>query len=231
MRSLAMPASRSLIALIVGAVVLFALVFVELKPGSSSSPGGGSSSQGLGAYQGDIGKAKQAVGISNASNAASGNENAAGSSAGGATSGSSHPATTPAKPATSTAGQPAAKSASRAAGHSSTTPATAATSLSTVEAAISAHKVVAMLFYNPGAADDRAVKRELGSVPTHHGQVVKFSIPLSQAANFTAVTQQVPVNFSPTLVLIDPHGQASEILGYSDSFEIDQRVADALAAG
>lgn len=222
MMTLAMPASRSLIALIVGTVVLFGLVFVELKPGASSSGGGSSSSQGLGAYQSDINKAKQAVGISNASNAASGNLSAAGSSTTHTTTGSTPPASS----------QSSAKPATKASVVKQTSqPASAAANLSTVKAAMSAHKVVAMLFYNPGAADDQAVKQELGSVPSHRGQVVKLAIPLSQVASFLAVTQQVPVNFSPTLVLIAPTGQASEIVGYSDTFEIDQRIADALATG
>jgi hypothetical protein len=88
--------------------------------------------------------------------------------------------------------------------------------------------VVALLFYNPLAADDDAVKQELAGVPTHRGRVVKLTIPLSEASNFTAVTQQVPVNFSPTLVLIAPNGQAGEIVGFSDQLEIAQRVDDAL---
>jgi hypothetical protein len=225
--SLAMPASRSLIALLVGTVVFFALWIVALKPGSSTS-GGSSSSQGLGAYQSDINKAKQAVGTSNDNNAASGNENSAGSSVTPAASSSSGASTTSgAKPASHSSTKPAATSTATKAAPQ---PATAAQNLSTVKAGISAHKVVVMLFYNPSAADDLAVKQGLGSVPTHRGQVVKLAIPVSQAGSFTAVTQQVPVNFTPTLVLIDPSGQASEIVGYSDTFEIDQRVADALAA-
>lgn len=87
---------------------------------------------------------------------------------------------------------------------------------------------MALLFYNPAAADDQAVKRELASVPRARGEVVKLAIPLNEAASFTAVTQQVPLNFSPTLVLISSTGEASEITGYSDKFEIDQRVFDAL---
>jgi hypothetical protein len=99
-----------------------------------------------------------------------------------------------------------------------------------VEAAVHAHKALALLFYNPLGADDQAVKKELASVPTHKGQVVKLAIPLDEAANFTAVTQQVPVNLSPTLVLISRAGGATEIVGYSDSFEIKQRVDSALSA-
>jgi hypothetical protein len=233
-----MPASRSLIALLVGTVLFFALWLVALKPGGSSS-GGSSSSQGLGQYQTDINKAHQAVGISNASNAASGNDGTSSS----APATSSAPAASSAPKASASGGASASKSTptSHPATKSSQpskihltakvgahNPATLLR-LSTVQKAMSQHKVVAMLFYNPAATDDDAVKQELGGVATHRGKVVKLAIPLNEAANFTAVTQQVPVNPSPTLVLIAPGGQTGEIVGYSDQFEIAQRVDDALA--
>jgi hypothetical protein len=229
--ALAMTASRSLIALLVGTVVFFALWVFALKGNSSSS----NSSKGpLGQYQSDINAAHKAVGTENASNAASGNENAATGSGGAAASAgaagsakpTSNPASrshSPAKSTTSTKSNPAVITA-RAQRHS------AAVTLSAVQAAVTRHKVVALLFYNPAAADDQAVKQELGSVPSHKGAVVKLAVPVSEAGSFTAVTQQVPLNLSPTLVLISSNDQASEIVGFTDSFEIDQRVDDALAA-
>lgn len=222
MMSLAMPASRSLIALLVGTVALFALWIVALKPGGSGSAGG--KSQGLGAYQSAINQAHQAVQVSGASNAASGNDAAPAPSGGSAAAPSATAKS--AAPATSSRAQAAAKPTSPAV----TKPVSPAVRMSTIKHALNAHKVVAMLFFNSAAADDRAVKQELAAVPTHRGRVVKLTIPLSQAANFTAVTQNVPVNLSPTLVLIAPTGRAGEIVGFSDQFEIAQRVDDALAA-
>jgi hypothetical protein len=52
---------------------------------------------------------------------------------------------------------------------------------------------------------------------------------VSELARYAVVSNQVPVSFSPTLVLIDRSGQASTIVGFADRFEIAQRVADALA--
>jgi hypothetical protein len=101
--------------------------------------------------------------------------------------------------------------------------------MTTVQRALHAHKALALLFYNPGAADDQAVKKELAAVPAHSGRVVKLTIPLTELASYTVVTQQVPVNVSPTLVVIGRNGQAGEIVGFSDKFEIAQRVSDALA--
>jgi hypothetical protein len=241
MMGLAMPASRSLIALLIGTVVFFALWMFALKPHSSSNGGSGSSSsQGVGAFKSDINKAHQAVATSNASNAASGNENAT-SSSGGATA--SHQAVTPTPAHTQTTATTTAKPTSKSTAATTTKPSTKpspatiaskqralAASLTTVESAVHAHKVLALLFYNPLAADDQAVKKELAAVPSHKGQVVKLAIPLDEAAKFTAVTQQVPVNLSPTLVLVSRAGDAIEMVGYSDSFEIDQRVDSALSA-
>jgi hypothetical protein len=221
-----MPASRSLIALLIGTVVFFALWLVALKPGGSSKTG--SSSQGLGQYQSAINKAHQAVATSNASNAASGNDGTPSSTSTTAASGgaTSTAAATPTQPATQAS--TASKSGQQARAGKGVHTHAAIARLGTVKSAMAKHKVVAMLFYNPLAADDDAVKQELASVPTHRGHVVKLTIPLSEASNFTAVTQQVPVNFSPTLVLIAPNGQAGEIVGFSDHLEIAQRVDDAL---
>ncbi len=88
--------------------------------------------------------------------------------------------------------------------------------------------MIALLFYNPAATDDQAVKSELATVPTYGGQVVKLAVPVSELARYTIVTNQVAINESPTLVLIDANHQASTIVGFTDTFEIDQRVADAL---
>jgi hypothetical protein len=221
-----MQASRGLIAVLVGTVVFFALWIVALKPSGSSSGAGGRPTQGLKGYQSDIAAAHQAVQTSNADNARAG---------GG-------PVTTAPAPAASASSAPVAKAAPAPAAHNAkarthvaaprtaVSSGTAASRLGTVQRAIRAHKVVAMLFYNPAAADDRAVRRELAAVPTHHGRVVKLTIPLSEISSYTAVTTQVPVNFSPTLVLLAPDGQADELVGFSDQFEIAQRVGQALAA-
>ena len=101
--------------------------------------------------------------------------------------------------------------------------------LAAVEQAMASGKVLALLFYNPSAADDQAVKQELATVPVHGGRVFKLAIPLGELSGYTAVTSQVPVNISPTLVIIDRAHSAQEIAGFADSFELTQRVQDALS--
>ena len=105
----------------------------------------------------------------------------------------------------------------------------AATRLSAVEQALARGRVLALLFYNPAAADDQAVKQELAGVSAHGGKVFKLAVPLPEVASYAALTNQVPVNASPTLVIIDRGRRAQEIVGFADSFEIAQRLQDALA--
>jgi hypothetical protein len=225
--------SRPLIALLVGTVAFFALWVVALKPGSSSS-NGAPPTQGLSAYQAAIKKAHQAVQISAADNARAGG---GGASSPTPSSAAPTPSTVAATRSTAAA-TPSTKTRSTAttathprATHKPATHTTGAVGrLSVVQRALRAHKALALLFYNPSAADDQAVKQELAAVPNHHGKVVKLTIPLTELPNYTAVTDQVPVNFSPTLVVIAPSGKAAELVGFSDQFEIAQRVDDALAA-
>ncbi len=216
--------SRPLIALLVATVAFFALWIVALKPSSSTTSG----SSGLGAYQSAINKAHQAVAVSAAGNAAAAGETTStpAVTTAPATKAPAAPATS-APAATATKTRPVAKPVAAV-----TKPAhaiTAAARLRLVSRALQTHKVLALLFYNPAAVDDNAVKQELAAVPTHRGRVVKLAVPISELSSYTAVTTQVPVNLSPTLVLVDPSGQASTIVGFADRFEIAQRVLDALA--
>ena len=73
----------------------------------------------------------------------------------------------------------------------------AAQQVSLITSAIDAHKVVAVLFYNPAAADDVAMDHELAAVPTHGGSVVKLAVPVSELTNFAIITQQIPVVTAP----------------------------------
>lgn len=200
--------SRPLIALLVGSVAFFALWIVALKPSATSRGSQG----GLRGYQSAIAAAHKAVAVSGRASVAHGGTVVT---------------TTPraaAAPAVAPAAHPAAPSSVR---HALVT----ATSrrLNVVTRALARDKVLALLFYNPAGADDRAVKRELAAVPGHHGRVVRLAVPISELSRYPVVTAQVPVIQSPTLVLIDARHEATTILGFADRFEIAVRVDDALA--
>jgi len=204
--------SRPLVGLLIATVVFFALWLIALKPSSSSNSGGS-----LGQYQSAINAARKAVTTSNNSNAASAGEAARATTTASTANGPSSVTTTK----VSSSPHPA----------KATAPTTPKARLSAVQRALVQKKVLALLFYNPAAPDDNAVKQELSSISTHHGQVVKLEIPLNELPNYTVVISQVPVNFSPTLVIIDRAQQAQEITGFTDSYEIEQRLDQALLSG
>jgi hypothetical protein len=212
--------SRPLIALLVGTVAFFLLWLVALKPSSSSS---GGSSGGVGRYQPAIDQARKAVGVANSASAARG---------GTVPSNAPQTPTTATTPTSALSPTPSAtaSSTSRSATAQTNGPSPgASTRMNVVQRALRQHKVLAMLFYNTAGADDRAVNQELKAVPANGGRVVKLAVPLSELAQYSIVTSQVPVNVSPPLVLIDRNQHASTIVGFADRFEIAHRVSDALA--
>jgi hypothetical protein len=218
--------SRPLIALLLGTVAVFALWLIALKPSSSSR---GGSAQGAGQYQSAINQARQAVGISNRASAAHGGTVITGPPSTTA-SATPKPRRTPAQTGASAAAIRPAAGASATAATATGAAAAAQRRLNLIGRALSHRRVVALLFYNPAAFDDRAVKSELSTVPTHGGRVLKLAVPVSELAHYPVVTTQVAINQSPTLVLIDAGHQATTIVGFADTFEIAQRVSDALAA-
>lgn len=210
-------ASRPLIGLLVATVACFAVWTVALKPSSSSS-GGGTKSTGMGSYQSAIDKAHQSVKTSDAASAAHGGTVVtAPTSTTGAGEVTKTQATTQAKATPAVTAAPVTVSPAQQRANAT-------------ENALRANKVVALLFYNPAAADDRAVKAELTTIPARGSQVVTIEVPLSEAGRYTFITDNIELDTSPTLLLIDRARQASTIEGYAARFEIAQRVDDALAA-
>lgn len=226
---------RPLIGLLVATLAAFGLWYVELKPSSSSS---GSSQGGVGQYQSAINQAHQAVKISGAANARLGAPTSTGPAPNSPTPAKTATAVKPAtKGATTTKTVTATKTATtktKVATTKTAKPAakalTTAQQVSLVTSAIESRKVVAVLFYNTSAADDQAMAKELGTVSTHGGHVVRLAVPVSELTNFSIITQQIPVVTAPTLVLIDADRQATTLTGFADTDEISQRIDDALAA-
>jgi hypothetical protein len=215
---------KPLIGLLLGTVAFFAIWMVALKPHSSSN---GGSQGGVGQYQPAINRAHQAVTTSNQVNAKLGAPTATTS----ATTPAATKATTtsPAKPVTTAKAVTKAKAVPAPKPTAQSESAAAATAVQTVASAIRAGKVVAVLFYNDAAADDRAMKSELAAIPTHGGQVVKAAVPVSQLIHFSGLTQTVDINTAPELVLIDHARKATTLVGYADGVEIAQRIDNALA--
>jgi hypothetical protein len=238
MRSLPKP----LIGLLLGTIAFFAIWMVALKPSSSS---GGGSQGGVGQLQSAVNQAHGAVTTSNQANAKLGAPTAttaapaspAKSVSKAAPVTKAAPATTAkaAVPATNAKDKPATKAhtapvKSKAAAAPKTAPVSTADQVTAVENAIRDHEVLAVLFYNPAAADDQSMVKELAAVPMQHGQLVRVAVPVSELTQFAAITTKVPVVTSPTLIIIDAKGQATTLNGFAGTGEISQRIDDALAA-
>jgi hypothetical protein len=206
---------KPLIALLVATVAAFALWTAVLKKTVTGS--GSSSSSSAPALQSAIDKAHQAVTTANQATVAHG----------GTVSTTPSPAPKAATPPAKS--QDAQKAVTTLKALATAHPAKAA-SIKTVVNAIAAHKVVALLFYNPSASDDQAVKQELAKISTDHGKVARFSIPVSDLSQFQPVTSKVPVASTPTLLVIDKQGATTTLTGFVDQLAISQTVSDALHA-
>jgi hypothetical protein len=223
---------------LLAAVAALAIWLVALKPSSGGSSGG--ARQSTNTFASGVlaapGKARAAVAASNGASAAHGGTIATTPSAPAPTATTPAAATPTTKPPSATTPSSAAATPSAAAiGAQQRAPATApphsptAKRLDLVSRALKANKVVALLFYNSAAPDDRAVRDELAAVPLAGGKVVRLAVPIRELGRYPVVTTQVPVNSSPTLVIINPHQQATTIVGFADGFEIAQRIADAVS--
>jgi hypothetical protein len=100
-----------------------------------------------------------------------------------------------------------------------------------VKRALDAHKVVVLLFWNPRGTDDRSVKQAVDSVGRRGGKVAVFTNDLSRLARYVRVTSPTNVTQSPTVVVVDPKGNARTASGYLDAASVDQYVVDALRRG
>jgi hypothetical protein len=208
---------KPLIALLVATVAVFALWTAVLKKTVTGGGSSSSNSPSAPALTSAIAKAHQAVTTANQASVAHGGTV------------STTPAPASAKPAAAQAAKPSAKDTQKAVATLKAL-AKGTVSVNAVVKAIDSHKVVALLFYNPAAADDQAVRQELNGVSTHRGQVAKFAVPVTDLSQFQPVTSRVPVESSPTLLVIDKQGATTALTGFVDQLAISQRVADALAA-
>jgi hypothetical protein len=191
--------------LLVAVVVVGGVWFAVLRP-KSDSTSKSSTAPGVTGLANDVNKAKDAANASNAANAAAGAD---------ATS------TTPA--AGGTAAQPGAKSTaapkSDLAGD-----AIAGDPSKGVLSAVDKGKIAVVLFWNKHAADDRATRRALRDVDTHHGKVVTRAVPIGDVGKYEAITRAAQVLESPTVLVIGAGGKARAITGYTQAAEIDELV-------
>ena len=204
-----------------GALLVLALAwFTVLKPSASADevvPLPGESPAAT--LPGAAGLNNAVTGAKGASAAADANA-AAGQAAAAAASG--EPAGTSTKPASARPSRaPAARAKDRAKRGAAPADPSAA-----ILRDVKRGKVAVLLFFNPDAADDREVRRALRSVERHGGRVVVRAAPISRVARYAAITRGVDVLQAPTLLVINKAKRARTLVGFTDTREIDQLVAD-----
>jgi hypothetical protein len=218
--------------ILLGVTVLVALLwFVALRPktasptATSSTPttATGPTAPGVKGLTDDVAKAHGAAG------AAAGNATRTGG--GVAQAGGGATATTPGAATGTGAGATTTAPSSPASPVRPVPPTSAAPVRGRDRAAraLTQHRVLAALFFNPRASDDRAVVRTLRTMRLPR-TVTTVAIPLQRASDYPAVIAKVAVTGSPTLAVFDRHGTAHTLVGYASSTLMRQRVDDALAA-
>jgi hypothetical protein len=97
-----------------------------------------------------------------------------------------------------------------------------------VERELKQGKVVAILFWNPAAFVDAAVRRELHAVGhALGGKIAVHDARAKQVGSFGSFTRAVQVYQTPTILIVNKRGQASALTGLTDAFSIQQAIREA----
>jgi len=234
------------------ALVLFAAVwFVALRGQSASSGGSGSPSSSQAAKGGTPSPAAQAQsaaaptpvyhgaapGVEGLTRAIAKAHEAVASSQRQAKqvegeSAQSGPSSATGAPATGTASQPGAAAGSRTGTARTGAPAASVklrpSMQGTVEAELKRGKVVTILFWNPKSSVDRTVHGELNAAGSAlGGKVAVHDALAAQVGSFGSITRAVQVDVTPTILIVNPHGQTITITGLTDAFAIEQAIDEA----
>jgi hypothetical protein len=97
-----------------------------------------------------------------------------------------------------------------------------------VERELKQGRVVAILFWNPAAFVDQAVRRELQAVGhALGGKLAVHEARAKQVGSFGSFTRVVQVYQTPTILIVNKRGQASALTGLTDAFSIEQAIGEA----
>ncbi|HEY7962392.1 MAG TPA: hypothetical protein VID29_10755 [Solirubrobacteraceae bacterium] len=89
-------------------------------------------------------------------------------------------------------------------------------------------KVLLLLFWNPRSSDDVSVRNQLKAVAAKlKGRVAVHIALAGEVGRYGAVTRDVQVFGTPTLLVVGPHGLAGTVTGLVDAFGIEQAVSEA----
>ncbi len=98
---------------------------------------------------------------------------------------------------------------------------------SAVESELKAGKTVLILFWNPGASDDVAVRSQVKVAQANLKNAVAVHYALAkEVSNFGSITRDIPINQTPTLLIVSTNKQVTTLTGFPDAFGIEQAVAE-----
>jgi len=102
--------------------------------------------------------------------------------------------------------------------------------------AVTGHKVMVLAVladkgkrWRPMADDDRFVRNTLKDVNRYDGQVFVKQVPLAKIGSYSAIVNDLQINQTPSVVVVDAKLKANVIAGYLDHVSINQAIADARA--
>jgi hypothetical protein len=103
-----------------------------------------------------------------------------------------------------------------------------------VSAALKAHHTLVLGVVADGATrlrpladDDRYVRNALRTANRYHGQVLVKRVPVSSLVRYAPLVNDLQVNQTPSIVVIDGKLRGTVLTGYADQSAIDQAIADA----
>ncbi len=85
--------------------------------------------------------------------------------------------------------------------------------------------VVVLLFWNRRGTDDVAVQRAVQSLPRH--KIAVHYSSASQVASYGSITRGVQVYATPTILIVNRHGQTTTLTGLQDAYSIEQAIDEA----
>jgi hypothetical protein len=105
-----------------------------------------------------------------------------------------------------------------------------------VAKAVTGHKVMVLAVlgdkgkhWRPMADDDRYVRNTLKRVNRYDGDVFVKQVPLAKIGSYGTIMNDLDVNQTPSVVVVDTKLKANVIEGYLDRVSINQAIADARA--
>ena len=98
-----------------------------------------------------------------------------------------------------------------------------------VESALATGKIPVVLFWNPSGADDVEVHGQVRQLTHTHLPIAIYEGSAESVAAYGAITRDVPVYGTPTILIVAPTGKTTALTGLQEDFSIEQAIEEARA--